>query len=146
MEKMDFLESYSTAKRAERRIKERIIEYKERQRTASAIKYTAMPKAHGAADLSDYICNVEDLLSELAKKMHESDHVKEAICHSLDSLDNQEEWDVLFLKHIKEMRMSKIASILHMDRSTAYRLYVRAVDHLVVSDVDVDLIECALSA
>lgn len=145
MDKIEFLESYERAKYAEKRTRERIKEYRERERIASAIRYTAMPKAGDLRDMSDYICSVESLCEELEQCMHISDHIKEAICHSLDSLEEQDEWDVLFLKFIKGMRMGKIAEYLYLSRRATYYIYERAIENLVISDIDVKMVEAALA-
>lgn len=144
MEKIEFLESYQEAKLKERRIKEKLIAYQERKKTASAIQYTGMPHGSDISDLSDYIAAVEEKCRLLMEQMRRTDDVMDVITGALDRLD-QDEAEVLFLKHIKRLNVTQIADRTCWSRRSIYRIYERGLSNLSPEPREIKKIEALLS-
>ena len=135
-DKLEFLEGYEMSKRRERAISEKILELRERQASASAIKYTGMPKGTGTRDLSDYIVDLEDRIQRLLDVKRRTDEIGELLCDVMRRLDDDLMYYSLFYKHIRRMKVERIADKFGCSRSYAYKVYNQAVDDLPILPSD----------
>ena len=145
MSKNDFLQSYNDALRRERRLGEKVVELRERQRSAGAIRYTGMPHGTDISDLSDYIVKLEEQISALIDAKSRTDAVSEAMCEVFERLPRQDEYDVLYYRYVRGWKPQKIADKLFMARRTVYRSEEAAIEHLDITDYDAKKIEKLLA-
>ena len=156
MSKEDFLQSYNDALRRERRLGEKVVELRERQRSAGAIRYTprvvtarptgtGMPHGTDISDLSDYIVKLEEQIAALIDAKSRTDAVSEAMCEVFERLPRQDEYDVLYYRYVRGWKPQKIADKLFMARRTVYRVEEAAIEHLDITDYDAKKIEKLLA-
>lgn len=145
MSKDDFLQSYNDAMWREKRIGEKVIQLRERQRSAGAVKYSDMPPGTDLHDLSDYIVQLETRISELIDAKNRTDAVLEVMCDVFKRLPRQDERDVLYYKYVRGWKAQKIADKLSYARRTVYRIEEAAIEHLDITEYDAKKIEKLLA-
>lgn len=135
-DKRDFFDGYRRALLREKRLSERVLEYRERASSASAIKYSDMPKGTNTRSLDDYMIELEEKIEDLTKQKNRTDQILEIIMRVLDGLDPVDH-DYLYLKYIKMKRNPDIGLRYRISRQSVYNALNRAIDHADITDRDI---------
>ena len=139
MEKIDFLRAYRHAVARERRITEKILTLREREASASAIRYTDMPKSRAIRDLSDYMADLEEKIAELVAQKRRTDAVMDLWTRVVNRLGDREQYEILYYRYVKGWSVTKITAMLgSSSRSRVYRMQDAALARLEITPEEYD--------
>lgn len=130
---IEFLNGYKLALDREKRLGDKLVELRLRKASAGAIMYSDMPKGTDLHDLSDYIIQIEDLISDITEEMRETDKIQRKITDAISSLSDELEYSVLYYRYIKLLPAAKIAEKIFVSRRTVYNIHDRAIAKLAAS-------------
>lgn len=124
-EKKKYLKSYKQKKIAVKAIEEQIEEICLAEINPS-IKYTNMPTAHNARDLSDYAVKLE----ELHKKLDEARYNRVVLCSNIikkiEAVEDEAEQNVLRYRYIACRKWEDICVIMGYEWAQIHRVHSRA--------------------
>lgn len=132
-EKKEYLLEYKNTKRRIKRIELQIEEIREAKMNPSA-KTDDMPHAHNITDLSDYIINLDDKLSEIIVLKSKNAALLEKIYKAVDELEDEVEKDIIIYRYVRGMSWEDIAKEIGYSRKQTDRIHGRALEHLVLEE------------
>ena len=126
----EYLQRYKTAQKEAEDVELRITQLRLRYAAPSAIEYSDMPRAHDSEhDLSDYMAKMDELTSYLVEKYKRCMGIEVDIYQRLDSMDRQEEREVLRYRYIDGMTWEQIAQRTGYVLRHIYRLHGNALQN-----------------
>ena len=126
----EYLQRYKTAQKEAEDVELRITQLRLRYAAPSAIEYSDMPRAHDSEhDLSDYMEKMDELTSYLVEKYKRCMGIEVDIYQRLDSMDRQEEREVLRYRYIDGMTWEQIAQRTGYVLRHIYRLHGNALQN-----------------
>ena len=126
----EYLQRYKTAQKEAEDVELRITQLRLRYAAPSAIEYSDMPRAHDSEhDLSDYMEKMDELTSYLVEKYKRRMGIEVDIYQRLDSMDRQEEREVLRYRYIDGMTWEQIAQRTGYVLRHIYRLHGNALQN-----------------
>lgn len=135
-DKKDFFDGYRRALLREKRLSERILEYRERASSASAVRYSDVPKGTTIRSLDDYMIGLEEKITALTEQKGRTDQIFDIIMRVLDGLDPVDH-DYLYLRYIKMKKLSDIGLRYRISRQAVYSAINRAAERADITDRDI---------
>lgn len=127
--KKEHLRKYRMTGRRIRRIKAEIEEIKSMQMYPS-INNDGMPRGTTQNDLSNYAAEIAEKEEELYNEGVDQVRQYKDISAKINSIENQDERDVLFYRYIKGMTFWEIAQEMDYSESGIYKLHGRALENI----------------
>lgn len=126
----EYLQQYRIAYREAQDTEIRMAQIRLKYGSPSAIEYDDMPKAHNTEhDLSDYIVQMDELTNHLISKYSRCMGIEADILERIDSMQNQEEREVLRLRYIDGYTWEQIAQRISTTLRNVYYIHGRALQH-----------------
>lgn len=136
-EKKEYLRGYKYARRREQRILEQIQQLR-LDAMFPCIQGDGMPRGSSQSDLSDYMESWEELMEKLEKEHAEAGRICSEIRETINTLENDEEKEVLERHYIQSQSWEMIAERMGMSRITAIRIHRKALKNLKIPKDDTE--------
>lgn len=126
--KKEYLKQFQECVRAVRRIDEQIKELEADEMCPPGISINGMPCASSFnnKDLSVYIAKKDKLLTDMIKARRRRIVVYQDIFARIESLQDEDEREVLTLRYIKGMKWETVACEKHVEWAQVHRIHARA--------------------
>ncbi len=131
----EYLQRYRAAQKEAEDVELRITQLRLRYAAPSAIEYSDMPRAHDSEhDLSDYMAKMDELTSYLVEKYKRCMGIEVDIYQRLDTMEKQEEREVLRYRYIDGMKWEEIAEKEGTVLRNIYFIHGRALQNFPMPD------------
>lgn len=124
--KKRYLRQYGKAVRTVKRLEQRIEELRMNKELPAALASDGMPHGHTIKDLSDYIVRLEEREKAYADQIGRRICLYEEISDKIDTVQNEDERDVLFLRYVKQLDWEDVAKEMNMSLRKVYYLHGQA--------------------
>lgn len=128
-EKKKYLRQYRNAKLAAEEIEEEIAEVR-RIQMQPAIRNDGMPCGTNKKDLSDYVVEIDYLISKLIRARYRRVKTYNEIYGKIENLENEEEKRVLTLRYIKCMEWEEIRKRMNFSLRRIYQIHGNALKNI----------------
>ena len=128
-QKKEYLNRYGKLCRQIKRIEQQIRELR-RDKICPAIQYDDMPKGSNQSDLSDYAARLDELEREYIKQKKEKLAICDEIKGKIESLDNENEKDVLIYRYIGLWKWEDICSKMGYSWRQIHYIHSRALKNI----------------
>lgn len=139
--KKKYLWGYRGHVRRIKRIEEELAEL-QAMKMSMSINIDGMPHGSGKSDLSGYAAEIDqqvrDLLREKGRRLKDYREISDRI----NSLENENERDVLFYRYIKGFAWWEIAEKMEYSERQIHRYHGKALAHIKMPKIFKDVIEC----
>ena len=134
--KKEYLKQYKKSVCAVKRIEEQIkeLETEEMYPSAVCLNGITVTTSYNDRDLSAYIAKKEEFLSELIKARYKRIKMHQEVFNQIESMENEDEKEILTLRYIDNMKWEGIASHMHMARSWVFCLHEQALTNFVLPE------------
>lgn len=135
IKKKKYLRGYRKHRNRVRRIQAEIEEIKY-MKTHPSINNNGMPHGNKQNDLSDYVAKLDELEEKLYKEGIAQLYAYKNIDRAINTLQNENERDVLFYRYIKDMEFWEIAKEMGYSESWIFKIHEKALRHLKKTEED----------
>ena len=126
----EYLLQYQHIQREIEDIDRRMAQVRLKYAAPSAINYSDMPKAHNSNhDLSDYVAKMDELTDYMISKYTRLRGIEIDIYMRVDSMENQQERELLRHRYIDGMTWTQIADAMLTTERNVYFIHGRALQH-----------------
>lgn len=129
--KKNYLRKYQDSLKAMKRIEEYLREL-ELNEVCPSVSLNGMPTAttYNNKDLSDYAVKKDKLISDLLRARYDRVCIYNDVLKYIESLENEEEKDVLMYRYIKKMQWEDVAKKMSVEWAQIHRIHGRALKNL----------------
>lgn len=130
--KIAFLERYRKSLRRLDYLGMELQEARQRADSLKSVIYDRMPRGSGGHnnDLSDIIIRLEEHAARYRKAFRKCEDIRQEIIEALEALENQNEYDALYLLYITGISADSAAEKMNLSTKSVYRLRQSAMQHL----------------
>lgn len=126
----EYLSQYRAVHREIEDLDYRMAQLRLKYAAPSAIDYSDMPKVHDSNhDLSDYIAKMDELTNYMISKYTRLRGIEIDIYMRLDSMEDQQERELLRFRYIDNLTWTQIAVKLQTSERNVYFIHGRALRH-----------------
>ena len=128
--KKEYLNQYKKACCKLKSLEEQLKEIRESKSSVQGIAYSDMPKGTNQSDLSDYMVEVDKLLSKIEKAKIDRLNAKLSIENKIADMEDGLECDVLRNYYIKGMKWEEVCVAIGYSWRQTHRIHSRALQNL----------------
>lgn len=127
--KKRYLRSYRESVRKIKRIEEEINEIQSMKMSASSFGNDGMPHGRGGGDLSEYAATLDKMERDLVREKNRRIQLYKKISMEIDSVENDNEKDILFYRYVKGKELWEIAELMGFSERHIRRIHGDALEH-----------------
>lgn len=134
-EKKKYLDRYRRARSSAKEIESRLAMLQIDVMVPGQRAADAMPHGGGGdRDLSDYVAKYDEYVTALIRKKQAAQSVMIEVSSAIETLEIEEEKQVLLYRYIHIMRWDEIAEAMHIALRTAFYWHGQALAHFKIPD------------